>query len=75
MDPELFVRVQAALKPDWFVAPGDADTCSTSSKKRTKKAVDNTLAFLDTVLAARDKSEVKLSSKLDFNKVLFVLNS
>ncbi|XP_076455203.1 queuine tRNA-ribosyltransferase accessory subunit 2-like isoform X2 [Babylonia areolata] len=58
MDPELYVRVLEALRPDWAVCLADADTCKTASKKRCKKAVDNTLNFLDDVLAKTKHSEV-----------------
>ncbi|KAK7095523.1 queuine tRNA-ribosyltransferase accessory subunit 2-like [Littorina saxatilis] len=57
VDPELFVKVQEAFQPDWFQCLGDADTCKTSSKKRTKKAVDNTLNFLDEILSKRKSSQ------------------
>ncbi|KAL8567083.1 hypothetical protein ACOMHN_027510 [Nucella lapillus] len=57
VDPEVFVRVLEAFQPDWFLCLGDSDTCKTSSKKRCKKAVDNSLNFLDDVLAKRKHSE------------------
>lgn len=56
MDPELFVTVQEAMQPDWIQCMGDSDTSKQSSKKRPKKAVDNTLSFLDDILKKRKDS-------------------
>lgn len=58
VDPELFVKIQEAFQPDWFQCLGDGDTSKESSKKRPKKAVDNTLNFLDEILTKRKNSEV-----------------
>lgn len=58
MDPKLFVKMQEAFQPDWIQCLGDADTDKESSKKRVKKAVDNTLNFLDDILKSRKNSKI-----------------
>lgn len=63
VDPELFIKVQEAFKADWIQCMGDADTSKQSSKKRSRKAVDSSLIFLDELLQKRKTSKVKGSSK------------
>ncbi|KAK7495803.1 hypothetical protein BaRGS_00013023 [Batillaria attramentaria] len=64
VDPELFVKIQEAFQPDWFQCLGDSDTNKDSSKKRSKKAVDNTLNFLDEILKRRKSSEILQQSSV-----------
>ncbi|PVD21751.1 hypothetical protein C0Q70_17552 [Pomacea canaliculata] len=58
VDPELFIKVQEAFKADWIQCMGDADTSKQSSKKRSRKAVDSSLIFLDELLQKRKTSKI-----------------
>ena len=58
LDVDQFMKVQEACQPDWYQALSDGDTNAESSRKRTGKAVDRTLQFLDQILERHGKSQV-----------------
>jgi hypothetical protein len=59
------MEIQRVFQPDWFQVLSDGDTGKQSSKKRAKKAADNTLVFLDECLAKKGQLEVGVSLKRD----------
>ncbi|XP_035829349.1 queuine tRNA-ribosyltransferase accessory subunit 2 isoform X2 [Aplysia californica] len=64
LDPQLYMKVQEAFRPDWFQALSDGDTDKTCGKKRLSKAVDRTLDFLDDIVEMKNESEVLKTSSL-----------
>ena len=58
------MKVQEAIKPDWFQSMSDADTDQTSTRKRANKSVNRTLEFLENVLEKKRKSKVNLCYQL-----------
>ncbi|GFN77598.1 queuine tRNA-ribosyltransferase accessory subunit 2 [Plakobranchus ocellatus] len=64
MDPSLFVKVQEALRPDWFQALSDGDTDKHTAKKRLAKAVNNTLDFLDGILELTKNNKILKDASL-----------
>lgn len=63
MTPARFMTIQQALQPDWFQCLSDGDTIAGEvSKKRAKKSVDRSLAFLDECLQLREELPVRAKS-------------
>ncbi|MBN3326665.1 QTRT2 ribosyltransferase, partial [Atractosteus spatula] len=58
LTPSRFMALQAAVKPDWYHSMADGDTRQPgTSRKRARKAVDRSLAFLDECLQLHHRSE------------------
>ena len=53
------MRVQEAVKPDWYQALADTDTADENQRKRCRKGVDRTLQFLDAIIEKRHLSKVR----------------
>lgn len=59
MTASKFMALQAVVRPDWFQSMADGETVQEdTSKKRVRKSVDRTLAFLDECLQLQQKSQV-----------------
>ncbi|KAM8975206.1 queuine tRNA-ribosyltransferase accessory subunit 2 isoform 2-T2 [Pelodytes ibericus] len=59
LTPQKFMLAQRALRPDWFQCLCDGEAMAAgSSKKRAKKSVDRSLAFLDECLQLLADNEV-----------------
>ncbi|MGH0186591.1 UNVERIFIED_CONTAM: hypothetical protein FKN15_022144 [Acipenser sinensis] len=53
-----FMALQEVVRPDWFQSMADGETVQEdTSKKRVRKSVDRTLAFLDECLQLQQKSQ------------------
>ena len=59
MNLEAFLALQEAIQPDWFVCLADTDISKESTKKRVKRAMTNSLSFLDKVLDEKKTSAVR----------------
>ncbi|MBN3273001.1 QTRT2 ribosyltransferase, partial [Polyodon spathula] len=58
MTASKFMALQAVVRPDWFQSMADGETVQEdTSKKRVRKSVDRTLAFLDECLQLQQKSQ------------------
>ncbi|XP_013420284.1 queuine tRNA-ribosyltransferase accessory subunit 2-like [Lingula anatina] len=64
LDVERFIKLQEAIRPDWYQPLCDSDTDRNSSKKRLQKAVDRTLHFLDSCIEKHSASQVLKSSAI-----------
>ncbi|XP_029433595.1 queuine tRNA-ribosyltransferase accessory subunit 2 isoform X2 [Rhinatrema bivittatum] len=65
MTPLKFMSVQQALQADWFQCLSDGEIVpGGSSRKRAKKSVDRSLAFLDECLRLQEESMVLKESVL-----------
>ncbi|XP_053311274.1 queuine tRNA-ribosyltransferase accessory subunit 2 isoform X1 [Spea bombifrons] len=59
LTPQKFMSAQRAIRPDWFQCLSDGESMTAgNSKKRAKKSVDRSLAFLDECLQLLAKDEV-----------------
>uniref|UniRef100_V9KQI7 Queuine tRNA-ribosyltransferase accessory subunit 2 n=1 Tax=Callorhinchus milii TaxID=7868 RepID=V9KQI7_CALMI len=60
-----FMEIQQAFKPDWYQCMADGELLPPgTSRKRAKKSVDRTLAFLDGCLEMHKKSEVLKNTEI-----------
>lgn len=58
MTASKFMALQEVVRPDWFQSMADGETVQEdTSKKRVRKSVDRTLAFLDECLQLQQKSQ------------------
>lgn len=58
MSASKFMALQEVVRPDWFQSMADGETVQEdTSKKRVRKSVDRTLAFLDECLQLQQKSQ------------------
>lgn len=62
VDPHTFMSCIEALKPDLFQAMFDADTNPSSSFKRVKRSVDDTVKHLNACADLKNNSEVIILS-------------
>nr|SVE73639.1 EOG090X08JG [Daphnia atkinsoni] len=58
VDPQTYMTCIEALKPDMFQAILDGDTTSSSSVKRVKRSVDDTVKFAGICADLKEKSEI-----------------
>ncbi|XP_066555171.1 queuine tRNA-ribosyltransferase accessory subunit 2 isoform X2 [Amia ocellicauda] len=58
LTPSRFIALQAAVQPDWYQSMADGETLQAdTSRKRVKKAVDRSLAFLDQCLQLHHQTQ------------------
>ncbi len=58
VDAQMYISCMEALKPDFFQAMVDGDTTPTSSFKRVKRSVDDTVKFTGICAELKNSSEV-----------------
>ncbi|GAB6027898.1 Queuine tRNA-ribosyltransferase subunit qtrtd1 [Chamberlinius hualienensis] len=68
VDVEQFMEIQTAFTPDIYQALCDSDTSKETSSKRTVKAVERTLNYLDQCLKIHQKTE-RLANSAVFGTV------
>jgi len=61
---EDWMRLIAACSPDWYESLSDSDTQSDSSRKRVRRSVDRTIAYLDACIEMQTKLPVSCLQRL-----------